>query len=118
MNGSPEMASGRRRTIPGLGAAGPHPAGGTTTADAVPDNVRERRQTTDYGSTRLANFRLPVELHDDYKQLIHQTEARHPRLRHLSLTELVIALLEEGPQTTDEVAEMIRRKRTAEHDER
>jgi predicted transcriptional regulator len=32
-------------------------------------------------------------------------------------TELVIALLEEGPQTADEVAELIRRKRTAEHAE-
>jgi hypothetical protein len=30
----------------------------------------------------------------------------------------VIALLEEGPQTADEVAELIRRKRLAEHEER
>ena len=37
------------------------------------------------------------------------------RLRQPSLTELVIALLEEGPQTADEVAELIRRKRAAEH---
>ena len=37
------------------------------------------------------------------------------RLRRPSLTELVIALLEEGPQTADEVAELIRRKRAAEH---
>ena len=40
------------------------------------------------------------------------------RLRRPSLTELVIALLEEGPQTADEVAELIRRKRAAEHEER
>jgi hypothetical protein len=75
----------------------------------------ERRPATDYASTRLVNFRLPVDLHDRYKQLVRDTEDRHPRLRHPSLTELLIALLEEGPQTADEVAELIRRKRASEH---
>ena len=61
------------------------------------------------------NFRLPADLHDRFKQLVRETEEGHPRLRHPSLTELVIALFEEGPTTPDEVAELIRRKRAAEH---
>ncbi|MGO9751007.1 MAG: hypothetical protein ACLP8S_13295 [Solirubrobacteraceae bacterium] len=61
------------------------------------------------------NLRLPVDLHDRFKQLVREAEARHSRLRHPSLTELVIALLEEGPGDADEVAELIRRKRAAEH---
>ena len=61
------------------------------------------------------NFRIPVDLHDRYRQLVRDAEQRHPRLRHPSLTELVIALLEEGPATADEVADLIRRKRAAEH---
>ena len=63
------------------------------------------------------NFRIPVDLHDRYRQLVRDTEQQHPRLRHPSLTELVIALLEEGPATVDEVAALIRRKRAAEHAE-
>jgi hypothetical protein len=63
------------------------------------------------------NFRIPVDLHDRFRQLVRDTEQDHPRLRHPSLTELVIALLEEGPQTVDEVAELIRRKRASEHEE-
>jgi hypothetical protein len=75
----------------------------------------ERRPAADYASTRLVNFRIPVDLHDRFRGLVREAEARHPRLRRPSLTELVIALLEEGPQTADEVAELIRRKRAAEH---
>ena len=75
----------------------------------------ERRPAADYASTRLVNFRIPVDLHDRFRGLVREAEVRHPRLRRPSLTELVIALLEEGPQTADEVAELIRRKRAAEH---
>lgn len=75
----------------------------------------ERRPAADYASTRLVNFRIPVDLHDRYRALVREAEDRHPRLRKQSLTELLIALLEEGPQTADEVAELIRRKRLAEH---
>jgi len=78
----------------------------------------ERRPAADYASTRLVNFRIPVDLHERFRGLVHEAEVRHPRLRRPSLTELVIALLEEGPQTPDEVAELIRRKRAAEHEER
>ena len=78
----------------------------------------ERRPAADYASTRLVNFRIPVDLHDRFRGLVREAEVRHPRLRRPSLTELVIALLEEGPQTADEVAELIRRKRAAEHEER
>lgn len=76
---------------------------------------RRRRPAVDYSTTRLVNFRLPVDLHDRYRQLVRDAEQQFPRLRHPSLTELVIALLEEGPATTAEVAELIRRKRAAEH---
>jgi hypothetical protein len=76
----------------------------------------ERRPAADYASTRLVNFRIPVDLHDRFRGLVREAEVRHPRLRRPSLTELVIALLEEGPQTADEVTELIRRKRVAEHE--
>jgi hypothetical protein len=76
-----------------------------------------RRPAADYATTRLVNFRIPVDLHDRFRGLVRETEIRHRRLRKPRLTELVIALLEEGPQTADEVAEMIRRKRAAEHEE-
>ena len=78
----------------------------------------ERRPAADYASTRLVNFRIPVDLHERFRGLVREVEVGHPRLRWPSLTELVIALLEEGPQTADEVAELIRRKRAAEHEER
>jgi hypothetical protein len=77
--------------------------------------VVERRPAADYASTRLVNFRIPVDLHDRFRGLVREAEINRPRLRRPSLTELVIALLEEGPQTADEVAELIRRKRAAEH---
>ncbi len=83
----------------------------TTAAATVP----ERRPPVDYASTRLVNFRIPVDLHDHYRTLVREAEVSHPRLRRPSLTELVIALLAEGPETADEVAELIRRKRAAEH---
>ena len=75
----------------------------------------QRRPSSNYAATRLVNFRLPVDLHDRYKQLVRDVEERFPRLRHPSLTELIIALLEEGPVEASEVAELIRRKRAAEH---
>jgi hypothetical protein len=77
--------------------------------------VIERRPAADYASTRLVNFRIPVDLHDRFRGLVREVELNHQRLRRPSLTELMIALLEEGPQTADEVAELIRRKRAAEH---
>ena len=86
------------------------------TGGALPAGRRERRPAADYASTRLVNFRIPVDLHDRFRGLVREAEVRHPRLRRPSLTELVIALLEEGPQTADEVAELIRRKRAAEHE--
>jgi hypothetical protein len=82
-----------------------------------PGAALRRRHAADYATTRLVNFRIPVDLHDRYRQLVRDTEQRHPRLRHPSLTELVIALLEEGPETPDQVAAVIRRKRAAEHAE-
>jgi hypothetical protein len=81
------------------------------------NSVRQRQPAADYGTTRLANFRLPVDLHDRYKRLVREVEEHHPRLRNPSVTEVVIALLEEGPGTVHEVAELIRRKRAAEHAE-
>lgn len=77
--------------------------------------VVERRPAADYASNRLVNFRIPVDLHDRFRGLVREAEIDHTRLRRPSLTELVIALLEEGPQTAHEVAELIRRKRAAEH---
>lgn len=67
--------------------------------------ARRRRPAADYAATRLVNFRLPVDLHDRYKQLVRDAEQQHSRLRHPSFTELLIALLEEGAETGDEVAD-------------
>jgi hypothetical protein len=88
---------------------------GNDVARIAREHVIERRPAADYASTRLVNFRIPVDLHDRFRGLVREAELNHPRLRRPSLTELVIALLEEGPQTADEVAELIRRKRAAEH---
>jgi hypothetical protein len=82
---------------------------------ATPGATSPRRPAVDYAATRLANFRIPVDLHDRYRDLVRDAERHHPRLRRASLTEVVIALLEEGPGTADEVAELIWRKRAAEH---
>jgi hypothetical protein len=79
-------------------------------------SARSRRPAADYATTRLVNFRLPVDLHDRFKDLVRDAEREYPRLRHPSLTELLIALLEEGPETVDEVADLIRRKRAGEHE--
>jgi hypothetical protein len=80
-------------------------------------SIANGQRSADYSVTRLVNFRLPVDLHDRFRALVAQVETRHPRLRKASLTELVIALLEEGPRTADEVAELVRRKRLAENEE-
>ena len=76
---------------------------------------RARWAATDYSATRLANFRIPVALLDRYRHLVREAEDRDPRLRRPSVTEVVIGLLQEGPATPEEVAELIRRKRAAEH---
>jgi hypothetical protein len=116
------MPSVRRRPIPGMvsqpiapPAPAPTPAPLEADHHVDDDAVVERRPAADYASTRLVNFRIPVDLHDRFRGLVREAELNHPRLRRPSLTELVIALLEEGPQTADEVAELIRRKRAAEH---
>lgn len=77
--------------------------------------TRERRPAADYAATRLVNFRIPVDLHDRFRALVREAAEEHPRLRHLSLTEVIIGLLEEGPSTPEEIAGVIRRKRADEH---
>jgi hypothetical protein len=74
-----------------------------------------RHPVEDYSATHLTNFRLPIDLHARYGRLLAEAQEQHPRLRKMSLTEVVIALLAEGPQTADEVAELVRRKRADEH---
>jgi hypothetical protein len=132
------MSGLRRRAMPGMPS---HPEPPTTTDEArdVPAEVSSmpaapestaaagpqrgraagggegRWRAEDYSATRLANFRLPVDLHDRYRRLVADVERDHPRLRHPSLTEVIIALLEEGPSTPDGVAELLRRKRVDEH---
>jgi hypothetical protein len=73
--------------------------------------VLRRWPAEDYGSTRLVNMRVPVDLHERYKALLREVERRFPTLRHPSLTEYVIALLEESEPTPEGVAAVIRRKR-------
>jgi hypothetical protein len=124
------LPSVRRRPIPGMvgyapdsreaaPATEPEAAAPATWEDAADLSVgtEESLRSVDYSVTRLVNFRLPVDVHDRFRALVRGAEERHPRLRKASLTELVIALLEEGPQTADEVAELIRRKRIAENEE-
>ncbi len=138
MNSPPQMPPARRRPIAGMPAVPPGPIAGepdrTETAVPISSEVRARadgstsvrpaaaadgpavgRRSDDYGATRLVNFRLPVDLHDRCKALVREVEALYPRLRHPSVTELVIALLEEGPTDAAAAAELIRRKRAAEH---
>jgi hypothetical protein len=124
---SEPMQSVRRRAIPGMvgqaddAAKPPLPRAQESTPipldHAGPCASSAVRRSRDYSATRLTNVRLPVDLHDRFRALVHEVGERHPRLRKASLTELIVALLEEGPQTADEVAEMIRRKRLAEHGE-
>jgi hypothetical protein len=101
---------------PSAVAAKPAPRNGSGSRSR-PETQPLRRAAADYSSTRLANFRLPTDLHDRYRELVHQAQLQHPRLRRLSLTEVLIALMEEGPQTPAEVAELVRRKRADEHSE-
>jgi hypothetical protein len=145
MSATRPMTPLRRRPMPGMPAAPPAAPDPTPTPEPKPStyasaaapttatakrasrigSARSRRETqpsprrssTDYSSTRLANFRLPVDLHDRYRELVHQAQLQHPRLRRLSLTEVLVALMEEGPQTPVEVAELVRRKRAYEHSE-
>ena len=130
MSATQPMGSVRKRPIPGMTSQALPPESAPPADQpepmAVPAAADRRRAKTapaerraaDYGATRLVNFRLPVDLHDRFRALVREAEERHPRLRKASLTELLIALLEEGPQSADEVAELIRRKRLAEHEER
>ena len=106
-----EAASGSGPGLPRSGADR-RPARASSTNSV---GVASRRPSRDYASTRLVNFRIPVDLHDRYKRLVRDVEQTHLRLRHPSLTEVLIGLLEEGPDTADEIAAVIRRKRAAEH---
>jgi hypothetical protein len=72
--------------VPGISAAG-----GPRRGPGVGDG-EGRWRAEDYSATRLANFRLPVDLHDRYRRLVADVERDHPRLRHPSLTEVIIAL--------------------------
>jgi len=128
------MGAVRRRAIPGMAiqtrSPESEPPGTEPEREPAPTPAPGRRgrqaersgrggqRAADYGATRLVNFRLPIDLHDRFRGLVREAEERHPRLRKASLTELLIALLEEGPQSADAVAELIRRKRLAEHEER
>jgi hypothetical protein len=97
------------------------PRPGTPAAANEPRPALERGsargRSGDYSATRLVNFRLPVDLHDRYRRLVQEVEREHPRLRRPSLTEVIVALLEEGPDDVDGVAAVIRRKRASEYDE-
>ena len=122
---SPPVDTGQPHTEPASASADPittpapaaPPAGPAAAGAAQRPGPPRRRPATNYATTRLVNFRIPVDLHDRYRQLVRDTEQQDPRLRHPSLTELVIALLEEGPESVAEAAALIRRKRAAEHAE-
>jgi hypothetical protein len=113
---SPETDPTEPAAAPRAVPAKPAPGNGSGSRSR-PETQSSRGATADYSSTRLANFRLPVDLHDRYRELVHQAQLQHPRLRRLSLTEVLVALMEEGPQTPAEVAELVRRKRAYEHSE-
>jgi hypothetical protein len=98
-------------SVPTLAGVVDVSGGARSDAPAVPP---VRRPSANYGATRLVNFRLPVDLHDRYRRLVADVEQSHPRLRRPSLTDVLIGLLEEGPETVDEVADVIRRKRAGE----
>jgi hypothetical protein len=70
-----------------------------------------RWPAADYGSTRLVNMRLPVDLHERHKDLLREVERCFPTLRNPSLTDYVIGLLEEAEPTAEQMAAVIRRKR-------
>ena len=137
MSTASEMPPARRRPIAGMPAAKPTPTTSDTPSahgagfpspdvpgsrDVVPRPALPpstapagAQRSDDYGVTRLVNFRLPVDLHDRCKALVRDVEVLYPRLRHPSVTELLIALLEEGPTDAAAAADLIRRKRAAEH---
>jgi hypothetical protein len=108
-----ETVDGRRQWP--ATAAGSDPEGARTRHPGETTDGRRQWPATDYAATRLANFRIPVALLDRYRSLVREAEDRDPRLRRPSVTEVVIGLLQEGPATPEEVAELIRRKRAAEH---
>jgi hypothetical protein len=110
----PAETTNSRRQWPGT-AAGSDPEGPRSRHPAETTDSRRQWPATDYAATRLANFRIPVALLDRYRHLVREAEDRDPRLRRPSVTEVVIGLLQEGPATPEEVAELIRRKRAAEH---
>ena len=135
MTANPPMAPLRRRPIPGMtstpappetaAAADVHETDDATApnhadtphsapAEQAADAAARRRPSADYGATRLVNFRLPVDLHDRYRRLVREVEDSYPRLRRPNLTEVIIGLLEEGPEDVDELAAVIRRKRSGE----
>jgi hypothetical protein len=104
--------------VPSAPASSPRRRRGSADEGAVSEGRRsEHVRAQDYAATRLVNFRIPVDLHDRFKRILRDVEDEHPRLRKPNLTELLIGLLEEGPQTADGVAAVIRRKRAAEHSE-
>jgi len=138
MSSASKMPPARRRRIAGMPAAKPTPTAPDTPsahgAGFPPPEVPGSRdvvlspaappstvpaagaqRSDDYGVTRLVNFRLPVDLHDRCKALVREVEVLYPRVRHPSVTELLIALLEEGPTDAAAAADLIRRKRAAEH---
>lgn len=101
------------------GARPAHPGAQAQPKSERPPSGRLRSgrwMSADYSTTRLANFRLPVDLHDHYRELVREVEQTDPRLRRPSLTEVIIALLEEGPSTPAQVAELLRRRRAAENE--
>lgn len=82
-------------------AAGAQVAGTSVTAPLIPDEPAgrldarssrglrgdrrsaaggppERRPAADYASTRLVNFRIPVDLHDRFRGLVREAEAPIP----------------------------------------
>jgi hypothetical protein len=100
-------------TAPEVAAPGPRRCPASSSTDSAAP--ASRRPSRDYASTRLVNFRIPVDLHDRYKRLLLEVELTHLRLRHPSLTEVLIGMLEEGPDTAADIAAVIRRKRASEH---
>ena len=132
MSATQGMQAARRRPIPGMASnsivapserpvADPPPA--PPAPAARPARTREKPSRDESAVRRITRdaareLSAPGRPTRSLPTLVSDAEEGHPRLRKASLTELVIALLEEGPQTADEVAEMIRRKRLAEHEER
>jgi hypothetical protein len=118
----------RNRSMPGMSSPAPaSPSAATEPEAPVPPTPRDEferlvepgteaaNRSQDYSATRLVSFRLPVDLHDRCKALVQDLERRYPRLRRPSVTEVVIALLEEGPDSVEQIAELLQRKRAAEH---